>query len=175
MKRRTWPDMSRQERIELIKAGVAEGMSSGQIAAWIGGCTRNAVIGMANRAKVTLCARAHGRPKPPKRMPAPKKAPREILKRERRLREAVVPDMPDEFYHVDLMDVRAGQCRWPLWGPERHPEKYTYCGKPVRIGEPYCPKCCERSYWVPKPRNEQDDGPPIKTARPKKPVWAVRG
>lgn len=173
MKRRTWPDLSRQERIDLIKAGIAEGMSSGQIASWIGGCTRNAVIGMAYRAKIALYVQAPA--KTPAKTPKKevKRAPREILKRERRLREAVVPDKPDEFYHVNLMDVREGQCRWPLWGPERHPERYTYCGKPTRIGAPYCPKCCELA--TPKPRKEQDDGPPIKMTRPKKSVWAVRG
>lgn len=49
-----WDKISREERIRLIRKGVSEGLSASEIAARIGGCTRNAVIGLAERAKVPL-------------------------------------------------------------------------------------------------------------------------
>lgn len=49
-----WSSLTREQRIEAIKDGIAHGMSTRLIADQFEGCTRNAVIGLSYRAKVPL-------------------------------------------------------------------------------------------------------------------------
>lgn len=49
-----WNKLDRDERIAVIRVGVAKKMSAGDIAAEIDGCTRNMIIGLAHRADIQL-------------------------------------------------------------------------------------------------------------------------
>ncbi len=46
---------------------------------------------------------------------------------------------------VAFLDLRAGQCRFPLGGFRDPPERF--CGDRVaEPGKPYCPACMRRAY-----------------------------
>lgn len=176
-----WDRMSRDDRIEAIRAGVRDNMSTSQIAAEIGGCSRNSIIGLAHRAKITLCTHQGGRAPEPKaerkaqpskprfakdppekeeksaRAPAPLKAALVI-------RKPVIVDVepvyefPDAHYQVHLEDVKSGQCRRPTWNDDKRPgtEVYFYCGKPVKSGSAYCWHCHKKMYdGMPAQRREK--------------------
>lgn len=97
------------------------GWSARQIGAELG-VTRCAVIGRADRmdlaSRVTTNAYKSGprpRPKPPTSLPV----------------AVVGPDEPIPL-HLDMLDIRSGQCQWPYGdGP------FTLCGNPSHSG-PYC-------------------------------------
>ena len=70
----TWTD----ERVELLKKLWADGLSASQIAAELGGVTRNAVIGKVHRLKLSARAkptnsapRARTAPRTPRRVASP--------------------------------------------------------------------------------------------------------
>ncbi len=68
----SWTD----ERVELLKKLWADGLSASQIAAELGGITRNAVIGKVHRLK--LSARAKPTNTAPRSRPAQRSAPRRV-------------------------------------------------------------------------------------------------
>src|SRR3954468_15105028 len=64
----SWTD----ERVEMLKKLWAEGLSASQIAAELGGITRNAVIGKVHRLGLSGPAKApSSAPPPPRQRPAP--------------------------------------------------------------------------------------------------------
>lgn len=90
------------------------------------GLTRSAVAGHVGRMGLPCLNGAyrkpykstdHGRkPKPPKPVPEP----------------AVAPDEPIPL-HLDMLDIRSGQCQWPYSdGP------FTLCGHATKGHGPYC-------------------------------------
>ncbi|TIW20625.1 MAG: hypothetical protein E5V63_31150 [Mesorhizobium sp.] len=170
----TWNRMTREERIEAIRDGVGNNMSSTEIAAAIGGCTRNAVIGLAHRVRVEL---ANPRPKLQKkestarskasktksarRVAKPAKTPSPALKKKEPEIVDVEPvyEFPDSHYKVHLERVKSGQCRRPLWNDDKRPgrEVYFYCGKPVKAGSSYCWHCHKKMYdGMPAQRREKN-------------------
>ena len=46
--------------------------------------------------------------------------------------------------HPNLLELRSGQCRFPLGGP-RQPARF-FCGKPAALPKPYCRECRQRAY-----------------------------
>jgi GcrA cell cycle regulator len=147
----TWTD----ERIELLKRLWSEGSSASQIAAEIGGVTRNAVIGKVHR--LGLSGRGKAKPaaaqRPPKatRVPSapspitPQAAPRPAVvlapvpqplaldaEVEETHEEVAVPTCE----RVTIMDLRESMCRWPMGDPTR-PE-FRFCGARAVTGLPYC-------------------------------------
>lgn len=54
---------------------------------------------------------------------------------------------------VAFMDLRAGQCRWPLGNimDLRAPVAEFFCGEPAQPGSPYCPDCRRRAYLAKRP------------------------
>ncbi|WP_292637048.1 GcrA family cell cycle regulator [Mesorhizobium sp.] len=173
--------MSREERIQAVRDGVAEKMSSTEIAEAIGGCTRNAIIGLANRARISLVPkhRGPGRRQKTERMARPSKPPITAATARKdkpaRPQEPLTPallkkqppivdvepiyEFPDVHYQVHLEDVKSGQCRRPTWNDDRRPgtEVYFFCGKPVRSGSPYCWHCHKKMYdGMPAQRREKN-------------------
>ncbi len=121
-----WTDESR----ELAKnLWTTENLTAGQIAARIGGgITRNAVIGIMNRAGLQKEKRA---PKPKQReprgpfiRPAPKAAP--IVASE----PAAVSEAPGP-HAVPMLDLTADQCRW-AYGDD--PKTMLFCAAEVVKG-----------------------------------------
>ena len=152
----SWSD----ERVELLRKLWSDGLSASQIAAELGGITRNAVIGkvhrlgLSGRAKST--ASAAPRPRKPTRQPGPAAAapaavmpgamrtsaalapqpaaePAPMLMRLPQPREQVVIPMSER---VTIMELRESMCRWPMGDPTT-PE-FRFCGARSELGMPYC-------------------------------------
>ena len=62
------------------------------------------------------------------------------IDRERRMREhasAEGQEYDATALNITMMDIRSGQCRWPVNAPERGGE-FLFCGHEVASGESYC-------------------------------------
>ncbi|BCH33227.1 GcrA cell cycle regulator [Mesorhizobium sp. L-8-10] len=144
-----WHKISRDERIQCIKDGVSRGLSASKIAAEIGGCSRNSVIGLAARAKIQLAeSRPAGRPtgaRPPKRAidelkeakvrPEAKNAVNvkviESVSRRQYLRanlDVIIPVSRE----LELIQLTERTCKWPHGSAD-----FSFCGNDV-VFAPYC-------------------------------------
>jgi len=108
------------ERVEVLTRLWAEGLSARQIAAKLGGVTRNAVIGKAHRLNLQRGAPV---PEPPK------------------IQEPVVREEPPVALGPD---VKSWMCRWPTDEPGRL--GLHICGKTAQPGRPYCAEHLTASY-----------------------------
>lgn len=147
----SWTD----DRVELLKKLWAEGLSASQIAGQLGGVTRNAVIGKVHR--LGLSGRATTSRVKSNR--ARKKAVRQgsgvprlglFSSSNTALRSLSNPDGPKEEpfrsqyvelvipedERVNLVDLKEGQCRWPIGDPQE--QGFHFCGKDKSEGGPYC-------------------------------------
>jgi len=160
----TWSE----ERVDALKGMWAGGFSARQIAARIGGCTRNAVIGKVHRlglpgrkTQQRTCARSGGARKPPKpRSTAGQRTwnghrpPRE--KSERGFELANLSDIAAlatllkphaedlAINRKPLVDLEHGDCHWPIGDPKT--SDFGFCGAPVLQKRPYCQGHCARAY-----------------------------
>ena len=145
----SWTD----ERIDRLKKLWSEGLSASQIAAELGGVTRNAVIGkvhrlhLSGRVKTTTATTQRSRKtvraaaRPAARVTttiargnlavAMTLEPDAVLAY-RPAEEVVVPISR----RISIMELREGTCRWPLGDPLQ-PE-FVFCGGDCDIGKPYC-------------------------------------
>ena len=147
----SWTD----ERVETLKKLWLEGLSASQIAAELGGVTRNAVIGKVHRLGLsgrTRSTRAVA-PRPnPKAKQAPVAQPLTSgnlkLKPQPRA-EAEEAPMPSPQPVLSLVDAKGPQsrratilmlndrvCKWPIGDPSK--EDFHFCGCPSAVGSPYC-------------------------------------
>lgn len=121
-----WTD----ERIELLKKDWAGGFSASQIAGRLGGCTRNAVIGKANRLGLSQSDKPRltfSRPKP---------------------QEIELP--PDQSpCAVTFLQLAAHHCRWPIGD-----SPFMYCGARRDDGS-YCLRHHRISYTKPERRGQR--------------------
>ncbi len=123
-----------EERVEILRELLAAGYSSRQIADRLGGTTRNAVIGKANRM---------GLSKPTK----------SSMTRQRRQEEDVVVveevfDAPEGG--VSILTLTHSTCRWPIGHPGD--ENFYFCGARTKQGQPYCERHGRMAYQVPTPK-----------------------
>jgi GcrA cell cycle regulator len=152
----SWTD----ERVELLRKLWSEGHSASQVAATLGGVTRNAVIGKIHRLGLSGRGKANtpiptARPRPAKVrkveeetsssvvvMTAPvsapdlevhsaKPSPSEVLNV---APEDALPDSSSDY--VTIMDLRDSMCRWPIGDPTS--PDFRYCGARCSPGSPYC-------------------------------------
>jgi GcrA cell cycle regulator len=144
----SWTD----DRVEQLKRLWSEGLSASQIAAELGGITRNAVIGKVHRLGLSGRAKAPSSAAPRQRKARP---PSHVLRMtrpavrgntalarlpvyeldvepEQRLVENVIPI----GQRCSLLELSDAKCRWPIGDPGS--SDFYFCGgKPV--GEvPYC-------------------------------------
>jgi GcrA cell cycle regulator len=174
-----------ETRVELLTKLVSEGCSGSQIAAELGGITRNAVIGKIHRLGLLgPKSREHAEPKPKpwaeadvhertwQRWKAKEKnggyrrvasAPGHGFAPASIGREAT--DLKQEINNnpVTLLELQVHHCRWPH---NRDGEPMMYCGADSVLGFPYCPrhyhmayvasKSVNRTYW-----NDSGRGPGI--------------
>src|ERR1700746_132175 len=141
-----WTD----ERVELLKKLWADGLSASQIAAELGGITRNAVIGKVHRLGLSGRAQAPSSPAPP-----PRKAPphshmlgvsRPSIRGNTALAQAyelgvdLEPELVDNVIPLGqrrtLLELNEEPCRWPIGDPG-HPD-FFFCGGQTITGLPYC-------------------------------------
>ena len=145
----SWND----ERIELLKKLWSEGFSASQIAAEIGGISRNAVIGKVHRLGLSGRAKAPAAVAPRARKPRsassrPSGFGRGNLAYALRIspEDQTEPDLApraDVFENVvpigqrcSILELNESTCRWPLGEPGR--EDFAYCGGHTVEGLPYC-------------------------------------
>jgi GcrA cell cycle regulator len=156
-----WTD----ERINLLKTLWTEGLSASQIAAELGGVTRNSVIGKVHRLKLPRRA-AVSPPEAAGRKRARK--PRRALKAPWRQIQAEPPKFVSEapagpveasmpiptptisFLELDNCPALPSRCRWPFGDPAK--EEVRYCGKRPIAGLPFCGYHCRLAYQPLQPR-----------------------
>ena len=158
-----WTD----ERVEVLKKLWNDGLSASQIAAELGGVTRNAVIGkvhrlgLSGRSKSAPVAAAAPRPRKPS-APRPAGPVAEevdeddiILRPEPiapAMEAAALPCMDNRVVEsalpvsqrVTIMDLRESMCRWPIGDPT-NPD-FRFCGCRSITGLPYCPEHAQVAY-----------------------------
>jgi GcrA cell cycle regulator len=127
-----WTD----ERAVLLAQLWNDGLRASQIAAELGGITRNAVIGKVHRLGLS------GRAKPAKarpRKPAPRPAkPRPTSPRRFPVLRPQPADAQSTLDAVALLDLHNDHCRWPLGDPRQ--SGFAFCGGPADLAarRPYC-------------------------------------
>jgi GcrA cell cycle regulator len=140
-----------EERVELLKKLWAEGLSASQIAAQLGGVTRNAVIGKVHRLSLSGRAKpASSGPRPRKpRMSSPHRPARHFVSGNTALKIHAHPaprrlpsPVPMEdvvvpiSLNVSLMALTDQMCKWPLGDPGE--ENFHFCGHRNFNSLPYC-------------------------------------
>jgi GcrA cell cycle regulator len=144
----SWTD----ERVEILKRLWQEGLSASQIAAELGGVTRNAVIGKVHRLGLS------GRATPSKPARTVFKAPRPARPASaapsapRRIAEPVsLQPHPAPVRYIDeapgmatVLTLGAHMCKWPIGDPSL--ETFTFCGRRTGHEGPYCMEHSQVAY-----------------------------
>lgn len=151
-----WTD----ERVELLRKLWAEGLSASQIAAQLGGVSRNAVIGKVHRLKLSGRGRTTAAaPKTKKPVAATPGAPKPAQQRPQRptpatsganalqadYQAAPAPRMMVRVFEnasmpasrkLALTDLNERTCKWPNGDPLA--EDFSFCGNEAGEAGPYC-------------------------------------
>lgn len=134
----TWQEMSREQRVAFIRSHPEK--TAAEMAALLGrGVTRDMILGAAWRAGIKVGGgkkvRDPSAPKPPR-------------VRNRKPRVAIVPPPPlvPTIAHdpVHILQVREGQCRYPMWEETGRRPKYEtlfFCAAPTEGASSYCLTC----------------------------------
>lgn len=154
----SWTD----ERVDLLKKLWMDGLSASQIAAELGGVTRNAVIGKVHRLGLS------GRAKTPSSSSAarPKRNNRSngFAARPARNGQRVLsgPHLPvaaqgngsgsihqevleaPTALKLELTQLSEQTCKWPIGDPAT--ENFFFCGHGIKDGSPYCPYHSQLAY-----------------------------
>jgi GcrA cell cycle regulator len=142
----SWSD----ERVELLRRLWSEGLSASQIAAELGGITRNAVIGKVHRLGLSGRAKSPSSAAPRPRKP---RAPSQILRVSRpalRGNTALAPmyelDIEPEpelteniiplGQRCSILELSEDKCHWPIGDPGA--PDFFFCGGKTIEGLPYC-------------------------------------
>ncbi|WP_371348742.1 GcrA family cell cycle regulator [Ancylobacter sp. IITR112] len=161
-----WTD----ERVELLKKLWSEGLSASQIAAELGGVTRNAVIGKVHRLGLSGRAKAPAAPAPRPRKPRPAPAAqvaRPMVQGNTVLAPVMAPVaepepevVPDAVAKVipmgercTILDLTEFTCRWPVGDPGKG--DFHYCGSRSKTGLPYCAYHARIAYQPVQDRNRR--------------------
>ena len=158
-----WTD----ERVELLKKLWADGLSASQIAAELGGITRNAVIGKVHR--LGLSGRAKS---PSSASPRPRKPRQTHMMRVRpsmrgntALAHAYAydtdsepePELIENIIPIGqrrtLVELNENTCRWPIGDPST--QEFFFCGGPPVAGHPYCSYHSRVAYQPPAARRDR--------------------
>ena len=150
----SWTD----ERVELLKKLWGEGLSASQVAAELGGVTRNAVIGkvhrlgLSGRAKTTSTAQRARRSRPANPRPSrtssnaaptmgatalkadakPQAAPQPKAQTKPEEDAVVVPISK----RASILTLTENTCKWPIGDPGDG--DFHFCGHKSEPGAPYC-------------------------------------
>lgn len=128
------------ERTDQLRELFALGLSASQIAAQLGGVTRNAVIGKQNRLGLSRGGFIGPRLPRPKRPRKPSPSRWHLYNRERPKappKPVPVVVVQPEWRGISLFELTNETCRFPS-----HEAPFFYCGVPEADcgnGRPYCP------------------------------------
>ncbi len=138
-----------EERVELLKKLWSDGLSASQIAAELGGITRNAVIGKVHRLGLS------GRAKSASAAPRARKArsPSHMLRMARasirgntalahayEFEAEAAPGLIENIIPIGqrrtILELTEQTCRWPIGDPGT--SEFFFCGGNTVSGLPYC-------------------------------------
>jgi GcrA cell cycle regulator len=143
-------------RVETLKALWLSGLSAAQVAAALGGVTRNAVIGKLHR--LGVAGRAGASPPDggaPTRPPVSRLAPTPSQRSARRLRPRAQLPAPSLCVPAPiasegpplvagLLSLGPHACRWPIGDPAA--SGFGFCGRPAEGAGSYCAGHRARAY-----------------------------
>src|SRR5262249_42544542 len=143
----TWTD----ERVETLKRLWAEGLSASQVAAALGGVTRNAVIGKVHRLGLSARAKspssAAPRPRKPRAHSHMLRVARHSIRGNTALAHAYELDIEPEPELIDnviplgqrrsLLELTEETCRWPIGDPGQ--PDFFFCGGQATTRPPHFP------------------------------------
>jgi GcrA cell cycle regulator len=138
----SWTD----ERVELLKKLWADGLSASQIAAELGGITRNAVIGKVHRLGLSGRAKSPSSSVPRARKPRSSGHMMRVSRSSMRGNTALAYDYEAEP-EPELIDIPVEQrksllqltektCKWPIGDPSAG--EFYFCGGETATDLPYC-------------------------------------
>jgi len=159
----SWTD----ERVELLKKLWADGLSASQIAAELGGITRNAVIGKVHRLGLSGRAKspssATPRPRKPRTHSHMLRVPRPAMRGNTALAHAFEyeaepePEVLDNIIPIGqrrtLLELNEMTCRWPIGDPGS--ADFFFCGGQVVTNLPYCAYHSRVAYQPPNMRRDR--------------------
>ena len=162
----SWND----ERVETLKKLWSEGFSASQIAAQLGGVTRNAVIGkvhrlgLAGRAKPAAASgTSAARPRKPRGASPGLRVSRAVVRGNTALAQAYEvefepePELSNNVIPLgqrrSLLELTENTCRWPLGDPG-NPE-VVFCGGQTISSLPYCAFHARLAYQPPNARRDR--------------------
>jgi GcrA cell cycle regulator len=142
----TWTD----ERVEMLKKLWADGLSASQIAAELGGITRNAVIGKVHRLGLSGRAKSPSSSAPRQRKarahPHMLRVSRPTMRGNTALAHAYEYEMEQEPELLDniipmgqrrtILELNEDTCRWPIGDPGS--ADFFFCGGQTVTSLPYC-------------------------------------
>ncbi|MGE3149501.1 MAG: GcrA family cell cycle regulator [Pseudorhodoplanes sp.] len=143
----SWTD----ERVELLKKLWTDGLSASQIAAELGGITRNAVIGKVHRLGLSGRAKSPSSAAPRQRRARPAhmmRVPRPSMRGNTALAAAYAydaeiepePELVENIIPIgqrrSLLELTEDTCRWPIGDPSS--AEFFFCGGKPITGLPYC-------------------------------------
>ena len=153
----SWTD----ERVELLKKLWQDGLSASQIAAELGGVTRNAVIGKVHRLGLSGRGQPTSSIKRQRRThPSGIRRPRQLMtvgnlalkadayaEMELQPRRNVVVPIPKK---LTIFALNEHTCKWPIGDPGH--EDFYFCGNDSLDSRPYCEYHAGVAYQAPEPR-----------------------
>lgn len=150
----SWTD----ERVDSLKKLWLEGQSASQIAKFLGGVTRNAVIGkvhrlgLSGRAAPSQPARAVFRAPRPVRPAASGAAParRPAEPRVLPVAPSPIPELAESPGEATVLTLGLHMCKWPIGDPAS--DTFTFCGRRAADEGPYCPHHAALAYQPPQNR-----------------------
>ena len=156
----SWTD----ERVELLKKLWSDGLSASQIAAELGGITRNAVIGKVHRLGLSGRAKSASAA-----VPRPRKArsPAHMLRLARAsirgntalahaydVEAEASPELIENIIPIGqrrtILELTEQTCRWPIGDPGS--SDFFFCGGNTVDGLPYCAYHARLAYQPPADR-----------------------
>ena len=161
----TWSD----DRVELLKKLWGDGLSASQIAAELGGITRNAVIGKVHRLGLSGRAKAPSSSVPRQRKP---RAPAQMFRPARPMVRGNTALAASPAYDYDpepepepieniipigqrctLLELDQEKCHWPIGDPGQ--PDFFFCGGKTGTGVPYCGYHARVAYQPPAARRDR--------------------
>jgi GcrA cell cycle regulator len=146
----SWTD----ERVELLKKLWADGLSASQIAAELGGITRNAVIGKVHRLGLSGRAKspssAASRPRKPRSSGHIMRVPRASMRGNTALAYDYETEPEPELIEIPveqrktLLQLNEKTCHWPVGDPGS--SEFFFCGGDTVNDLPYCSYHCRVAY-----------------------------
>jgi GcrA cell cycle regulator len=165
-----WTD----ERVELLKKLWADGLSASQIAAELGGITRNAVIGKVHRLGLSGRAKSPSSAAPRQRKARPPthmlRVARPAVRGNTALAQAyeyeaeAEPQLTENVIPMGqrrtILELSESTCRWPIGDPGS--TDFFFCGGNTVAGLPYC-AYHSRVAYQPVTDRRRDKRPPFRS------------